>query len=166
MEIKKIIYLSMLLAITVILSIFESFIPLFNGIIPGLKIGLANIIIVYSLYIYGFKDTLFLSLLKVLLVGILRTGLFSIGFFISLSGSCFSIIMMYIVKKTKLSIIGVSIIGAIFHSIGQVVMAIILLKSFNLIYYLPYLFIFSIFTGIIIGSISKELIKKIPKYCN
>ena len=166
MEIKKIIYLSMLLAITVILSIFESFIPLFNGIIPGLKIGLANIIIVYSLYICGFKDTLFLSLLKVLLVGILRTGLFSIGFFISLSGSCFSIIMMYIVKKTKLSIIGVSIIGAIFHSIGQVVMAIILLKSFNLIYYLPYLFIFSIFTGIIIGSISKELIKKIPKYCN
>ena len=114
MEIKKIIYLSMLLAITVILSIFESFIPLFNGIIPGLKIGLANIIIVYSLYIYGFKDTLFLSLLKVLLVGILRTGLFSIGFFISLSGSCFSIIMMYIVKKTKLSIIGVSIIELYF----------------------------------------------------
>lgn len=166
MEIRKIVILSMLLALSVVLSIIESFIPIFNGIIPGMKIGLANILIVYSLYVYGFKDTIFLTILRVLLVGILRTGIFSIGFFLSLSGGVLSIFMMYLAKKTKLSIIGVSIIGAISHSVGQIFMAVILLNSFNLIYYLPYLFIFSIITGSIIGNISKELIKKIPNYCN
>lgn len=166
MEIRKIVILSMLLALSVVLSIMESFIPIFNGVIPGMKIGLANILIVYSLYIYGFKDTIFLAILRVLLVGILRTGIFSIGFFLSLSGGVLSIFMMYLAKKTKLSIIGVSIIGAISHSVGQIFMAVILLNSFNLIYYLPYLFIFSIITGSIIGNISKELIKKIPNYCN
>ena len=166
MEIRKTVILSMLLALSVVLSIIESFIPIFNGIIPGMKIGLANILIVYSLYVYGFKDTVFLAILRVLLVGILRTGIFSIGFFLSLSGGVLSIFMMYLAKKTKLSIIGVSIIGAISHSVGQIFMAVILLNSFNLIYYLPYLFIFSIITGSIIGNISKELIKKIPNYCN
>ncbi len=166
MEIRKTVILSMLLALSVVLSIIESFIPIFNGIIPGMKIGLANILIVYSLYVYGFKDTIFLAILRVLLVGILRTGIFSIGFFLSLSGGVLSIFMMYLAKKTKLSIIGVSIIGAISHSVGQIFMAVILLNSFNLIYYLPYLFIFSIITGSIIGNISKELIKKIPNYCN
>ena len=166
MEIRKTVILSMLLALSVVLSIIESFIPIFNGIIPGMKIGLANILIVYSLYVYGFKDTIFLAILRVLLVGILRTGIFSIGFFLSLSGGILSICMMYLAKKTKLSIIGVSIIGAISHSVGQIFMAVILLNSFNLIYYLPYLFIFSIITGSIIGNISKELIKKIPNYCN
>ena len=144
MEIRKTVILSMLLALSVVLSIIESFIPIFNGIIPGMKIGLANILIVYSLYVYGFKDTIFLAILRVLLVGILRTGIFSIGFFLSLSGGVLSIFMMYLTKKTKLSIIGVSIIGAISHSVGQIFMAVILLNSFNLIYYLPYLFIFSI----------------------
>lgn len=166
MEIRKTVILSMLLALSVVLSIIESFIPIFNGIIPGMKIGLANILIIYSLYVYGFKDTIFLAILRVLLVGILRTGIFSIGFFLSLSGGVLSIFMMYLAKKTKLSIIGVSIIGAISHSVGQIFMAVILLNSFNLIYYLPYLFIFSIITGSIIGNISKELIKKIPNYCN
>lgn len=160
MEIRKTVILSMLLALSVVLSIIESFIPIFNGIIPGMKIGLANILIVYSLYVYGFKDTIFLVILRVLLVGILRTGIFSIGFFLSLSGGVLSIFIMYLAKKTKLSIIGVSIIGAISHSVGQIFMAVILLNSFNLIYYLPYLFIFSIITGSIIGNISKELIKK------
>ena len=62
MEIRKTVILSMLLALSVVLSIIESFIPIFNGIIPGMKIGLANILIVYSLYVYGFKDTIFLAI--------------------------------------------------------------------------------------------------------
>lgn len=160
MEIKKIVNFSMLLALSIVLSIIESFIPIFNGSIPGIKIGLANIVIVYALYNYKFIDVLSLTILRVILVGLLRTGLLSINFFLSLTGAIFSAIMMWIMKKTRLSIIGISVIGSVFHVMGQVVMAIILLNNINVIYYFPYLVIFSIVTGIIIGIISKSVIEK------
>ena len=151
---KKLIRLSSLIALAIVLSIFESFFPIFN--IPGVKLGLANIVIITTLYIYGFKDALFVSLIRVLFVSILKAGLFSLYF--SIAGSILSIISMYIFKKTKLSIIGVSIIGSIFHIIGQILVAILLLNT-NLLYYLPYMILISIITGIIIGYISKENIK-------
>lgn len=160
MNIKKIINISMLLAIGIVLSIIESFIPIFNGIIPGLKIGLSNIIILFTLYRYNFKDTLYIVILKVLLVGILRTGIFSINFYFSIVGGILSVIFMYLTKKTKLSIVGVSIIGSIFHLIGQIIVATILLNSFNLIYYLPYLIIFGSISGFIIGIITKDILEK------
>ncbi len=152
---KKEIRLSMLLSISIILNILESFIPIFN--FPGIRIGLANIITLIVLYSYGSKDAIYISVLRVILVGILRTGLFSTTFYFSLFGSIFSIISMIIFKKTKLSIIGVSIIGSIMHNIGQIIAALILLNT-NLIYYIPLLIITSIITGTIIGFISKELL--------
>ncbi len=160
MTIKKISKLSMLLSISVVLSLIESFIPIFNGIIPGIKLGLANIVILYALYKYSFKEALYLSLLRVLLVGILRTGLFSITFFFSLSGALFSLIFMYMFTKiSKLSVVGISIIGAIFHSIGQILIATIFLSNMNILYYLPILLISSVITGIIVGYTSDKIIK-------
>lgn len=161
MDTKKIINISMLLAISVVLSIIESFIPIFNGIFVGIKLGLANIVILFVLYTYSFKDAILVSILRVIIVGILRTGLFSITFFFSLSGALLSIISMTLVKKTKLSIIGVSIIGSVFHIIGQIIIAIIMLNTVNLIYYLPYFLIFSCITGLIIGIISKEIVNRV-----
>lgn len=162
MELKKVVRLSMLLALSIVLSILESFIPFFNGAIPGLKIGLANIVVLVVLYVYSFKDALYISIIRVFLVGMLRTGLFSITFFFSLSGAILSIIMMFIFKKvTKLSMVGISIIGSLFHSIGQVLVAILLIKNINMIYYLPYILIFAIPAGIITGIISKEIVKNI-----
>ena len=161
MDTKKIINISMLLAISVVLSIIESFIPIFNGIFVGIKLGLANIVILFVLYTYSFKDAILVSILRVIIVGILRTGLFSITFFFSLSGALLSIIAMTLVKKTKLSIIGVSIIGSVFHIIGQIIIAIIMLNTVNLIYYLPYFLIFSCITGLIIGIISKEIVNRV-----
>ena len=161
METKKFIRLSMFLALAVVLNIIESFIPLFNGYIPGLKLGLANTITLTVLYVYGFKDDLYLSILRVFLVGILRTGLFSIPFFFSLSGSLLSIVVMYLVSKIKtFSIIGVSIIGSITHSLGQILISFIIINT-KMVYYLPILLLFSIPTGIIVGIISKELIRYI-----
>ena len=160
MEIKKISRLSIFLALGVSLNILESFIPIFNGYIPGFKLGLANIVSLYVLYKFSLKDALYLGILRVLLVSILRTGLFSTYFFFSLSGVILSIIMMYIGKNYfKLSVIGVSILGSIFHSIGQIIIAIILLH-FNIIYYLPWLLIISIPSGILTGIISNKLIKQ------
>lgn len=163
MELQKHVRLSMLLAFAVVLNIIENSIPIFGGHIPGLKLGLANSIILFVLYIYSFKDAMYVSLLRVFLVGILRTGVFSQTFFFSLVGALLSGLAMFITKKfTKLSIIGVSIVGSIFHSIGQVLVAIVLLNA-NMIYYLPLLLIFSIPTGILIGIISKELVNYFEK---
>lgn len=153
---KKEIRIAMLLAFSIVLNILESFIPIFN--VPGIRIGLANIPILVTLYIYGFKDALYVSILRVFVVGILRTGLFSTTFYFSLFGSIFSIISMYLIKKLKLSIIGVSIFGSFMHNIGQLVAAFIFINT-NLLYYLPFLTILSIISGVFIGLVSKETIK-------
>ena len=159
MDIKKTINFSMLLALSIVLSIFESFIPIINGSIPGLKIGLANIVILFILYRYNLKDAIYLSILRVILMGLIKAG-FGINFIFSIVGAIFSVIAMSIFKKLNFSIIGVSIIGSIFHILGQIISAIILLNTFNLIYYLPYLIIFSIITGFIIGTICKEILER------
>lgn len=160
MDTKKIAKLSMLLSISVVLGLIESFIPIFNGIAPGVKLGLANIVIVFAIYELSFKDALYISILRVFLIGILRTGLFSITFFFSLVGALLSIIAMYLVKKiSNMSVVGVSVCGSIFHSIGQIIVAIIFLSNVNIIYYLPILLISSVITGIVVGIISDKVIK-------
>ena len=153
MDTKKITRLSMLLAISVVLSLIESLIPLLNGIIPGIKLGFANIVILFTLYTFSLKDAFIISILRV------RTGVFSITFFFSLFGALLSLLFMYMFKKfTKLSIVGVSIIGSVMHTIGQIIIAVIFLSNVNILYYLPILLITSIVTGIIVGYISNALI--------
>ena len=150
----------MLLALSVALNVIEASLPLFNGYIPGLKLGLANIVTLFIIYQFSLKDAFYVGILRVFLVGILRTGLFSTTFFFSLSGVIFSIICMYLAKNfLKLSIVGVSIIGSIAHSTGQVLTSILLLQMSSMIYYLPWLLLFSIPTGVLVGIICKQLIK-------
>lgn len=159
MELKKVVRLSMLISLSVVISIIESYIPIFNNIVPGLRLGLSNIVILFVLYKYNFKDSLYVSIVRVILVGLLRTGLFSVSFFFSLFGAILSIIAMYIAKKLKLlSTVGVSIIGSLFHSIGQILIAIFILNNTKIIYYLPYLLVFSIPTGLITGLITKKIL--------
>ena len=165
MKTRKLTRLAVYTALAIVLSILESVIPFFNGIIPGLKIGLANIVIVAVLYKYSFKDTMLVSLLRVVVVGILRTGLFSITTMFSLTGAILSLVLMFLVKKlTKLSIIGVSIVGSIGHTIGQVMFASIFMRSIKIFNYLPYLLIFSIITGILVGIISKKILDRIKEF--
>jgi heptaprenyl diphosphate synthase len=96
--------------------------------------------------------------MRVFLAGIVR-GLFSVPFFFSLGGAVLSVIAMYLAHRfTKLSVIGISIIGSISHSIGQIIIAILIIRIPNIIFYLPYLLLISIPTGIIIGMISKQVI--------
>ena len=158
---RKYMRLVMLLSFSIVLSILESFIPLFNGYIPGLKLGLANIIVLIVLYKYDIRDVFFVSILRVIVVGLMRTGLFSINFFFSLAGALFSAISMIIFKKTRLSMIGVSIIGSICHSLGQILIAILVLKNSNMIYYLPWLLLFSIPTGLFVGYVSKKMLSEL-----
>ncbi len=159
MNIKKTINFSMLLSLSIVLSIFESMVPIINGMIPGVKLGLANIVVLFVLYRYNFKEAIKMSMLRVLLMALIRYG-FGINFIFSLAGAILSIIAMNIIKKLNFSIISVSVIGASVHVTTQVLVAVVLLNTFNLIYYLPYLIIFSVITGVIIGSICKEVLER------
>ena len=163
MKTRDITKIAILTSICVVISILESLFTFIGDIVPGLKLGLANIVIIFALYEYDFKTAFLVSIIRVLIVALLRTG-FGINFFFSLSGAIFSIIFMYIFKKTRLSIIGVSIIGSVFHSIGQVLVGMLLLDNYNVIYYLPYLLLFSIPTGIVIGIISRKMIDTAGRY--
>lgn len=163
MKTRDITKIAILTSICAVISILESLFTFIGDIVPGLKLGLANIVIIFALYEYDFKTAFLVSIIRVLIVALLRTG-FGINFFFSLSGAIFSIIFMYIFKKTRLSIIGVSIIGSVFHSIGQVLVGMLLLDNYNVIYYLPYLLLFSIPTGIVIGIISKKMIDTAGRY--
>ena len=161
MDTKKIAKLSMLLSISVVLALIESFIPIFSGIAPGIKLGLANIVLVFAIYYLSIKDAIYISVLRVILMGILRTGLFSISFFFSLSGALLSLLFMYLAKNmSKMSVVGVSIVGAIGHSIGQILIAVIFLSNINIFYYLPILLISSVITGVIVGMISNKIIER------
>lgn len=157
MKTKDITTISALTAMSVVIGILESLITPVGDILPGLKLGLANVIIVFALYKYNFSKALMISIIRVFIVALLRSG-FGFNFFFSLGGALFSIIVMALAKKTHLSLIGVSILGSISHSIGQVLIGMLILKNSNIIYYLPYLTLFSIPTGIIIGVIAKKLI--------
>lgn len=162
MKTRSITTISILTAISVVISIIESYFTFIGNIVPGLKLGLANIVIIFALYKYNFKTAISISLVRVLIVALIRTG-FGLNFFFSLIGALFSIISMALVKKTHLSVIGVSIIGSISHSIGQVLVGIIMLDNYNVVYYLPYLLLFSVPTGILIGIIAKRLLKYTEK---
>lgn len=159
---KKDLEISFLLSIMIVISLIESFIPIVNGVIPGLKLGLANIVVLFVLYRFSFKEVLFISVVRVFVMGLLRTGLFSVTFFFAFFGSIFSVIMMYLFKKTnKFSIVGISIIGSVFHGFGQILVASLLLKNPTIISYLPFVILFSIPTGLIVGLIGKEFVKSL-----
>ena len=161
MDTKKIAKISMLLSISVVLALIESFIPIMSGIAPGIKLGLANIVIVFAIYYLSIKDAVYISILRVILMGILRTGLFSISFFFSMGGALLSLLVMYLAKKlTNMSVIGVSVIGAVGHSVGQILIAVIFLSNINIFYYLPILLISSVITGVIVGIISDKIIDR------
>ena len=98
-------------------------------------------------------------------MGILRTGLFSITFTFSLIGALLSVVAMLLTKNyTKLSIVGVSIIGAIFHSIGEIVIAMLFLSNTNIVYYLPILLVVSLLTGSLVGIITDKILKYYDNY--
>lgn len=162
MKTKDITTIGVLTSISVVISIIESYFTFIGNIVPGLKLGLANIVVIFALYKYNFKTAIGISLVRVLVVALIRTG-FGLNFFFSLIGAIFSIISMTIVKKTNLSVVGVSVVGSIFHSVGQVIVGILILDNYNVIYYLPYLLLFSVPTGILIGVVTRRLLKYTEK---
>lgn len=162
MKTKDITIIAVLTAVSVVISIIESYFTFIGNIVPGLKLGLANIVILFALYKFNFKTALIISSIRVFVVSLIRTG-FGINFLFSLAGAIFSIVSMFLIKKTKLSVVGISIVGSICHGVGQVLIGMFILDNYNVIYYLPYLLILSVPTGIIIGIVAKKLLKYTEK---
>ena len=159
MKVQKIALLGVLLAATIVIAIAESFIPSFT--IPGIKLGFANIVILVTLYEVGILEAVFINLVRVLVVSLVRGTFLSMGFFMSLTGAFMSLgimILFHLVIK-KFSIIGVSVIGSLFHVIGQILIAMIYMGSVYVVYYLPIIGISAVITGILVGFIARAIIK-------
>ena len=158
MSLRRYCVLAMMLSIAIVLSILESFIPVF---IPGVKLGLANVIILILLYEFSAKEAFLVNVLRIILVGVLRSTLLTPTFLMSLSGGLLSFGVMLVFSKIKFfSTIGVSVIGAFTHSLGQIIAAIFIMSLSAVIYYLPFIGILSVITGVFTGIITKIYLER------
>ena len=158
MKVQKMALLGVLTAAAIVIAILESFIPSVG--IPGVKLGLANIVILIILYELGIWEAVVVNLLRVLVVSLVRGTFLSMGFLMSLTGCVLSLgimILFYLLVK-KFSIIGVSVIGSIFHVAGQILIAMIYLGSAYIFLYLPVIAISAIITGVFVGIVAKLII--------
>ena len=161
MKTKKVAFLGMCIALSMILSFVESQIPPLAAV-PGVKVGLPNIVMVFMLYKIGAKDTAIVSILRVILVGILFGTPLSMIY--SLVGAALSLIGMILLKKTNLfAPITVSVAGGILHNIGQIATACIVMETAQIAYYLPVLLISGTIAGILIGLTAAMILKRLDK---
>ena len=157
---KKIILIGLYISIALMFNIFENYLPT-KFILPGAKLGLANIITVLSLYTLNKSDTFLIIVIRVILGSIFGGGLSS--FLYSFSGAVLSFFAMntvMILFKNRISVIGVSVTGAYFHSVGQILMSVIILSNIRMFIYLPSLLFASIITGIFIGYVVSFLLNR------
>ena len=156
---KKIATSALMIALAMILSFVESQIPSFFPI-PGIKLGLANIAVIFALYRLSIKDAIVVSLIRVVVVSTLFGTSLTLAY--SLSGAVLSLLIMVLLKKSdRFSIVGVSVAVGISHNIGQIIMAIILMHNSVISYYLPFLIISGIVTGVVIGLVSAKIVERV-----
>lgn len=161
---RKTAELGFFLAVALILSYVESLIPITFGI-PGIKLGLPNLIVVLLLFgqRYGAKEALLVNGMRIVLSGFMFSNLYAILY--ALAGAAFSFIAMLIGKRLRcFSVIGVSVLGGVFHNIGQAVVAMIVVETFAVSYYIPFLIVAGTITGALLGLIVMEIIPYLDRY--
>lgn len=159
----KMIFVAMLVAQAMVLSFIEKMLPL-NFAIPGAKLGLANIITLTCIYLFSFKQSLAIIILRTVMT------VFIVGspssFLYSISGALVSFFVMYIlifISMGKISTMGISIVGGVFHNIGQLMVAMIIIENAKIFYYLPLLMITGVFTGMFVGVCVRYLLAYLKK---
>lgn len=163
---KKLTLISLLVAQGLVLYVFESMLPL-PFITPGAKLGLSNIVTLVALYMFNFKDVLLIVILRVILSTFFGGSLSS--FLYSISGALLSFLAMYLIKKIgqdNVSTIGISMIGAVSHNIGQIIVAALVIQNAMIVTYLPILMVAAIGTGFFVGITSKYLLPYIKRVYN
>ena len=156
---RKVAIFGVFTALALIFSYVELLIPINFGI-PGAKLGLANLMTVLVLYKMGIKEALALSMTRIILSGFMFGNLF--GILYSLSGGLLSFLVMVLLKKSdRFSVAGVSIGGGAAHNIGQLLVAMVVVQTYHVVYYLPVLLLAGEVTGLLIGLVAKEVLKRI-----
>ena len=163
MKTKKIAVLALAIALAMILSFVESQIPAFVAI-PGVKIGLANIAVVFVLYKLGWKEAVLISLVRVFMVSVLFGT--AVSLFYSVAGAVLSLTGMVLLRKTGLfSTVAVSVTGGVLHNVGQILMACLLLETNVIVYYLPFLILSGVIAGVVIGVVSAIMVNRVQVDC-
>ena len=157
---RKLVTLALFATTALMLSYIESLFPFFFGV-PGMKLGLANLAVVIALYFYGWREALMVNVLRIILSGLLFGNLFSILF--SLGGALISFVCMVSARRLGLSLYGVSMAGGVFHNVGQLLIAVFLVQTVEVGYYAPFLLLAGLVTGLLIGVLGKELLRRMPK---
>lgn len=156
---KKTAYLGLFAAVAIIFGYVESLIPFFAGI-PGIKLGLANLAVLFILETYTWKEAALVSAVRIVVIGFLFGNMFTIIY--SLAGAALSLFVMTLMKKSSgFSILGISVAGGVSHNIGQLIVAALIVENTSLLYYAPVLLISGVITGLLIGFLTKEVTKRI-----
>lgn len=145
-------------ALAIIFGYVEMLLPVFF-VVPGMKLGLANLVTVFVLYRYRAKEAAVISLIRIVVIGFLFANLFSILY--SLAGAALSLLCMTAARRfSGLSIVGVSILGGVTHNLGQLIVAALVVENGNIFYYFPALLISGLVTGALIGIVTGEILKR------
>lgn len=156
---KKLTALALTVSFALILSFIESKIPAFVAI-PGIKVGLANIAVIYSMYKFGIREAAAVSTVRVLIVSMLFGS--PVSFIYSISGAVLSLGVMYLLKRlTRLTEVTVSVAGGVMHNVGQIGAASVMLGTNVVSYYLPFLLLSGTVAGIVVGIAAALLIKRV-----
>ena len=156
---RRLALMALLTAVAMILSYVESLLP--SPGVPGVKIGLANIAVIFALYRFGWKEAAAVSLVRVGMVSLLFGSLGAL--FYSMAGAVLSLAVMVLLRRLdRFSPVGVSVAGGVAHNAGQVLMAMVLLETERLIWYLPVLVLSGLAGGILVGLCGALLVRRIP----
>lgn len=158
-NVKNMMIITMLMAMSIVFHLIEPVLPI---PVPGVKLGLANILGLIALMLFGVKTMFAVNLSRVLIASLLRGILFGTGFWVSLSGVLISTTFVALLYKTnKFSLVGLSIAAAAFHNMGQIMMIIVIYSSIFMIYWMPPLIWLSIPTGLLTGSLAQGALQRL-----
>ena len=158
---KRLVLLAMLTAVAMILSYVESLLPSVG--IPGVKMGLANIAVIFALFRFGWKEAAALSLVRVVLVSLLFGSVGAMLY--SLAGAVLSLAVMALLRRIdRFSTVGISVAGGVAHNAGQILMAMLILQTKQLLGYLPVLAVSGSAGGVLTGLAAALLIRRIPEF--
>lgn len=160
---NRVAYFGVFTALALMFSYIETMIPIRFGVL-GIKLGFANIMIVIMLYKGSAKEALLLSIVRIMLSGFLFGNLSSILY--SIAGGVLSLGIMTLLKKQGgFSVIGVSVAGGVSHNVGQLIVAMLVVETYQVGYYFPVLLVAGVLTGLGIGVVSQEVLKRIRNIC-
>jgi len=156
---RRLTLLTMLLAMSILLAMIEPALPI---PVPGVKLGLANILGLITLYLFGIREMMTVNIMRVLMAALLRGIIFGTGFWLSLTGMLLSsLITIILYKQNKFTKIGISIASSAFHGVGQIAALIFINNTVMMVYWLPMLWFSSVPTGYITGTLSVQVLKRL-----